>query len=116
GAAMMLGGISHPVAVPYATEWRVAARTGKLEFHAEGEIDPEPVGDSRPVPPETSGTYKATWRTVPTDAILEKLKASGVLWFVGGPTTPGSSRKRVHLDPKVGDRQQAELICRWAIE
>jgi hypothetical protein len=116
GTVMALGGAAHPVAIPYGTERRVAAWVGKLEFHAEGELNPLPVGDSRPLPPESSATYKATWRTVPTEAILERLKASGVLWFVGGPTTPGSSRKRVYLDPKIGDRRPAELICRWAIE
>jgi hypothetical protein len=113
---MVLGGDVHPAAIPYATERRVAVWTSKLQLDGEAELDPQPVGDSRPVPPDTAATYKATWRTVPTEAILENLKKSGVLWFVGGPTLPGSSRKRVHLDPKVGDRRQAELICRWAIE
>lgn len=113
---MVLSGDVHPVAIPYATERRPAAWASKFQLDGEAELDPQPVGDSRPVPPETASTCKATWRTVPTEAILETLKESGVLWFVGGPTLPGSSRKRVHLDPKVGDRRQAELICRWAIE
>jgi hypothetical protein len=115
-ASMVFGGSQHPTAITYATERRASLRVAGLGLDAEPELDPQPIGDARPVPPATSATYKATWRTVPDPAIIEKLKVAEIFWFEGGPTLPGSSRKRLYLDPKVGDERQAELICKWAIE
>lgn len=116
GASMMFGGSQHPAAITYATERGAGLRVAQLGLDTESELDPQPIGDARPVPPATAATYRATWRTVPDRAIIEKLKAAGIFWFEGGPTLPGSSRKRLYLDPNVGDERQAELICKWAIE
>lgn len=114
--SMIFGGSQHPAVITYATERRAGLRLAGLKLAAESELDPQPIGDARPVSPATSATYKATWRTVPDPAIIEKLKVAEIFWFEGGPTLPGSSRKRLYLDPNIGDERQAELICKWAIE
>jgi hypothetical protein len=115
-ASMVFGGSQHPAAITYASGRRSGLRVAGLEFDAETELGLQPISDARPIPPATSATYKATWRTVPDQAIIERLKVAEIFWFEGGPTLPGSRRKRLYLDPNVGDRLQAELICRWAIE
>jgi hypothetical protein len=115
-ASLALGGGQHPAAITYATERRAGLRVSQLALNGEVELDPQPVGDTRPVPPEMAASYKATWRTVPDPVVIEGLKAAGIFWFIGGETVPGALRKRVHLDPQVSDRRQAELICKWAIE
>lgn len=115
-ASMVLGGGPHASTIVYATERKTAFRVSGLGFDGQTELDPESIAETRPVSPMTTATYKATWRTVPDPAIVRRLKEEGIFWFEGGPTQPGSSRKRLHFDPKIGDRRQAELICRWTIQ
>lgn len=115
-ASIVLGSGSHASTTVYATERKTAFRINGLGFDGQAELDPESIAEPRPVSPVATAMYKATWRTVPDPAIIQRLKEEGIFWFEGGPTEPGSSRKRLHLDPKIGHRRQAELICKWTIQ
>jgi hypothetical protein len=78
---------------------------------------------ARPVagPANAAGTatamdYSATWRAVAAEGVRANLEDAGVYWFQGGPTTPGSERRRHHLKVTAKSGPEALSMARSMLQ
>lgn len=117
--ALSIGGAATPNTVTYAAE----RRTAPLAFTGGGvdgasELNPRPISDvARPVAAGTlTFDHTLTWRSVDHEATVDALTEAGYFRMKGGPTLPGASRHRNHLEVAARNAEEAIAKVRSVID